>query len=295
MTLVVGKQYLDGLILIAESRASIKKNGAFIPWRDNTQKIFPLSEDLYLGFSGDIECAGSIIGFLLQQIARRPLLGKLHIFYQKAPKLLRYAYKVFSKEAGEREVGFIMAGLDPQRPEPIKDKGGKITGYVDVYDKKLFKISFPDEVFEESIFPQNLSLIMGSGSPAAKEQERSLKKISFGPDSLGAYFQASIMDFVLRKKIKELGIHSVGGLSQIVIIKPGSSGFLQYRGKSNLEDKNDILDVELILRDNRLIQRNLITKKETPLLTPPEVIKIKDPTTDLFADIDSPNYTTSAQ
>ena len=101
------------------------------------------------------------------------------------------------------------------------------------------------------------------------------------------YFQAFLIDLILRRKIKELGIDTVGGLSQILIIEPKSSGFLQYKGKSDLDDSTDILDIELIIKNDRLVQHNLITGKETPLLFPPEVMKIKDPESDLFADLDS--------
>src|SRR3989344_1388543 len=249
MTLIAGQLFFQGLVLIADSRASTIKNGKIVPWRDNSQKIFLLSSHLGIGFAGDIEFAGSIISFLSSQIEKRPLLRNLHVFYSKGPKLIRYAYKILSEKTGEkRPVGFIVASLDPNRPEPIKNEIGQITGHIGIYDKKLFKISFPE-------------------------------------DSL--YFQAFLIDLILRRKIKELGIDTVGGLSQILIIEPKSSGFLQYKGKSDLDDSTDILDIELIIKNDRLVQHNLITGKETPLLFPPEVMKIKDPESDLFADLDS--------
>ena len=288
MTLIAGQLFFQGLVLIADSRASTIKNGKIVPWRDNTQKIFLLSSHLGIGFAGDIEFAGSIISFLSSQIEKRPLLRNLHVFYSKGPKLIRYAYKILSEKTGEkRPVGFIVASLDPNRPEPIKNEIGQITGHIGIYDKKLFKISFPEDSFEEAKLILMPSLVLGSGEPAVRGKEDSLKKLLFCSAMNSLYFQAFLIDLILRRKMKELGIDTVGGLSQILIIEPKSSGFLQYKGKSDLDDSTDILDIELIIKNDRLVQHNLITGKETPLLFPPEVMKIKDPESDLFADLDS--------
>jgi len=285
MTLIAGQLFFQGLVLIADSRASISKNGIIYPWRDNTRKIFLLSNNLAIGFAGDIEFAGSIIGFLGSQIEKRPRLGNLHVFYNKGPKLIRHAYKFLSEKTREkRRVGFMIASLDPNRPEPIKNEKGQISGHIGIYDKKLFAISFPDDSFEEAGFNKP-SLVLGSGELAVKEKEDELKKLRFGLVVDSLYFQASLMDFILRKKIKELGIDTVGGLSQILMIEPKGSSFLEYKGKSDLDNSTDILDVELVIKGDTLVQRNLITGKEIPLLIPPDVIKIKDPSTDLFADL----------
>lgn len=259
-----------------------------VPWKDNTQKIFILSSDLVIGFAGDIDFAGSIIGFLADQIKERPLLSKLNVFYQKGPKLIKYAYDVLSKKAGEkRSVGFIVASLDPARPEPIKDKDGQVIGHMGVYEKKLFKISFPGGHFKKAGSVLDSSLIIGSGEDAIKGKEESFRNLQFASNIKGALnFHAFIMDISLRKRIKELGIDTVGGLSQIVTIDFEGARFLLYQGKSDLGDTKDELDIELIIKDHRLVQRNLITGKEIPLLFPTEVIKIKDPESELFADLD---------
>lgn len=292
MTLVVGQQFFQGIVMIADSRASVLGGGKIIPWRDNTQKIFRLQEHLFIGFAGDIEFAGSIIAFLIKQINERRKLGQLHLFYSKAPKLIKYAYKVLSDKFGEKRlVSFMVGGVDFRRPAPVKDSRGKVTSYLSIYDKKLFKLESPEFEMQASSIPNNPILIMGSGEPALVGLERDFEKLQFGINpSLPLSFHASLIGMTLRNKAKKLGIDTVGGLFQIMTIDNNGSRFLGYKSRSNFEigeeEKNDELDVELIVKNGRLIQKNLISGKESLLLWPPEVLEIKDPSTDLFADID---------
>jgi hypothetical protein len=287
MTLVVAQELFQGIVIIADSRASIMKNGEYTPWKDNTQKIFRLYKHLFISFSGDIEFAGSIIGFLLRQVAQRPKIGNIHIFHNKGPKLIRYAYEFLSQKRGYYPpLEFIIAGMDFTRPTKIKNEDGSVSNLA-IFDKVLFKFSCPDFSTEEATVVGSPILVMGSGDPAIGEKEReALKKMQFDIRAdLPLVFQASVMEYGIKEKIKELGIKTVGGLFQMVTIDLNGSTFHQYKTKSS-NHISDELDLELIIRNGRYIQRNLKTGKEIPLLIPPEVIKIKDPSVELFADLE---------
>lgn len=285
MTVVIGQHFFPGVVVIADSRSSIFRDGLWIPWKDNTQKIFFLTSDLIISFSGDVEFAGTIISFISEQIKNKPKLGLLNIFANKGPKLIKYAYGILIKEKGIRSVSFIIAGMDPSRPMPIKNETVNVTEYISIYDKKIFKISSPLFCPQHATV-DNPFVIMGSGEPGIAGLENIFKEIQFGQVLSSLNFQAFIIANTLRNKIKSLGISTVGGLSQIAIIDNNGPRFMPYKGKRDQQNMGD-LDVEMLVQNGRFIQRDLKTGKEEPLLYPPEVLNIKEDKSDLFAELES--------
>lgn len=284
MTVVIGQHFFQGIVVIADSRSSIQRDGSAIPWRDNTQKIFFLAGNLIISFAGDVEFAGTIISFIARQIEVKPKLGLLNVFVDKCPKLIKYAYDILTKEKGERPVSFILAGMDSSRPEQIKDEQGKLIGYTGIYDKKILKISSP-YFTPQYVTVSNPFVVMGSGALGVKGLEADFKKMQFGQELPSLDYQASLMEIALRNKIRSLGISTVGGLSQIAIIDNQGPRFQQYKGKRQPFDAGD-LDVEMLIKNGRFIQRDLKTGKEVMLLYPPEVLSIKEDKSDLFAEFE---------
>ncbi|MBL1434452.1 hypothetical protein COB87_002720 [Candidatus Wolfebacteria bacterium] len=285
MTVVIGQHFFEGVIIIADSRSSIQKNGAVVPWRDNTQKIFFLTKDIVISFAGDVEFAGAIISFLSDQINKRPKLGILSIFITKGPRLIKYAYNLLSNKKGFRDVGFIIAGIDPKRPARVNDSNGKQTGYINIYDKKVLKVVSPDFETQEATI-KNPFVIMGSGEQGIEGLEKDFQKLQFGQFSNNLAFQAVIIETSLRKKIESLGIDTVGGLSQIAIIDSQGARFQGYQGKRDPFEDGD-LNVEMIVENGRFIQKDLKTGKEIKLLYPPEVLSVNEDGSDLFAELDN--------
>ena len=180
-------------------------------------------------------------------------------------------------------MGFVIAGIDFNRPEPIMDNG-KMTGYMEgFFDKKVFQISSPNfEVVEANFFKRPI-LILGSGATVINSLEDDFKELyKFGGvGNLDA--RALIISGGLKDKAEKLGINSVGGLFQIVVIDPKGSRFIPYKSRSP-ENKNPIfLDLEMAIKDGRWVQRDLKTGKEIILLHPPEVVSINSDSSDLFA------------
>ncbi len=127
---------------------------------------------------------------------------------------------------------------------------------------------------------------MGSGEPGIVGLEEDFKKMQFGQALPSLDFQAAIISTALMGKIKSLGISTVGGLAQIAIIDNLGSRFQLYQGKRDPYGQGD-LDVEMLIRDGRFIQKDLKTGKETMLLYPPEVLRIKEEKNDLFAELNN--------
>jgi hypothetical protein len=283
MTVVIAQHFFQGLIVVADSRSSKLKNGSWIPWRDNTQKIFFLTPSLIIAFSGDIEFAGTIISFVQRQIKIRPQIGLLHRFIDKGPKLIRYGYQYLAKKHEARPVGFIVAGIDFSRASPLKDEKGNLIGRLPIYDKRIIKLVSPEFNLERATL-ENPFLIMGSGEIGVKGLEESLTDLQFGQMLNSLDFQAMLIEILLREKIKFLGIDTVGGLSQIAIIDNNGPRFQNYKGKKD-PDKDGDLDVEMVFQNGRFVQKDLKTGKEIVLLHPPEIIKIEEDDSELFAEL----------
>lgn len=284
MTVVLGQHFMEGVAVMADCRASISKSGKVTPWRDNTQKVFFLNPEIVLGFAGDIGFAGSIISFVSHHMETKPEFGQPHVFSKKAPSVFKYAYKKLCEQTGSKpSVAFIIAGNDLSRKQKVVDKDGKFAGYVSITEKIVFKMSAPDFLPEfASIAKPNV--IIGSGTPGLEEIEKDLFSLQFNVNGGDVTFGAVISDHALRENIKKKGIDTVGGLSQIAVIDNKGPRFIPYQGKREAFSDGE-LDVEMIIRNGRFVQRDLVTGKEVELLFPPEVVSITDQGEELFADL----------
>ncbi|MFZ3020294.1 MAG: hypothetical protein WA051_02125 [Minisyncoccia bacterium] len=288
MTLIYSQQFLQGIVLVADSRSSkVDTAGKYDAWRDNTQKIFRIKDHTFISFCGDIEFAGVIIQFLIRQVHEKSQLANIHVFYRKAPKLIKFAYEQLARVLNRRPlVEFIIAGVDFSRPELIKENG-KIVGHIgNVFDKKAFKISCPKFEIKESGFLNHSQLIGGSGTPALEEGLATDLQGLYNFGGIGPLdYHGMLISGALKENAEKLGIDTVGGLFQIVVIDQNGSRFVGYKSRSKEHEDPNTLDLEMALRNGRWVQKNLKTGKETPLLYPPEIIdaiKIND-SPELFA------------
>jgi hypothetical protein len=280
MTVIYGQEVVQGIVMIADSRAS--KSGE--PWADNTQKIFRLGGHLFISFCGDIDFAGSIIEFLIRQIDKKKELSNPHIFFRKGPKLIKFAYNdLVSKSKRNPDLGFIIAGMDYRRPEKIMENG-KVTGYMNnLFDKKTFKVSSPAFIPEEANFFKKPILALGSGAFLINKFENFFKKL-YNFEGIGSLnYHGLIISGAIKDEAEKVGEKSVGGLFQIVVIDPEGSRFVPYRTKSIENTDSNFLDLEMTMNNGRWIQRHLVTGKEVVLLYPPEVIRVNDDSAELFA------------
>lgn len=277
MTLVFGQQFIFGVTLMADSRTSLGGE----PWRDNVQKIYRLSSHMYIGFAGDIDFASNILAFVFDSIEKNPKLKSPTVFAYKGPKIIRYAYNVMVRERGEeRAVEFVVAGRDFNRP--ARDSSGIILG-VAIYDTHLFTIQFPGYKIKKTNLHDSFVAI-GSGSVAVMAEKGWLDGLQDNMSRIQYDLTIHVTHIALQERIKKLGIDTVGGMYQIIVIDDmGGSGFTPYQMAS--EHYSGEIDCEMVLDSSgkRFIQRNLKTGKEMPLLYVHEVLQIIGRSRELFA------------
>lgn len=282
MTLVFGQKLFQGLILIADSRTTFFRNQQIVALQDNAQKIFRLGEHSFIAFCGDFEFAEKIISFLFLRIKADSRFKSLHYLCEKGPKVLRYAYNYLAKEKNKNcSVSFILGGVDFSRP--ARDSQGRVIG-VAIFDRRLLMVDFLPSFNIKEVDGQDPLIIMGSGEPALDASAESMRNMQFQISAIIPLdFHAFMAADSLKTNAEKLGILTVGGLFQIVVIDSSGSRFVPYQASS--VPMSGELDVELgVAADNHhLIQRNLKTGKEIPLLFPGEVLKLTGASTKLFA------------
>jgi hypothetical protein len=285
MTVVLGQQFLQGVIIIADCRASWVQNGEIIARQDVAQKVFFLTPHLLIGFAGHIELAGELIRLLVQRVNERPHFGNIHQFYMHAPRFLRHHHKQKGGFKGD-DVHFIVGGVDFRRPERCLDDMGKIKGFMPFYDRKVFKMESPSFVPIETDPIKKPAVVIGNGMEAFTEEiESDFKKLQFSFALAGSLALSGVtMGGLLYEKVRKVGIDEVGGMMQIAIIENTGWGVVPYKGRSYERSKNDSLDLETYMNDRgRIVQKNLLTGEEIELLFPPEVANIKKLEKKVFA------------
>lgn len=287
MTLVAGQLFFQGIVMTADSRVTVFKNNRIIALKDIGQKLFHFPNNIILGFCGDYDFATSILDFLSRQVEKRPKLQNIFIFYDKAPKLIRYAYEVLSQRKKLRpQVNFLIGGIDFKRPTIVKETGGKKIILGNILNGKLFAFYCPDFIKKEANHEDSI-LVIGSGSPSKENTEKDLKKLQYSIRAdLPLIHAASLISWALRNESKKLKIETVGGLFQVATIDLNGTAFHAYETRSEVNN-SDELDLALFIRDGRYIQKNLKTGEEKPLLRPHEVINIEDPSDEIFADLEN--------
>lgn len=121
MSVVAGCSLFDGVILLADCRATIcwpQKPKVYV---DNVQKIFPISPYTALGFVGDIIIASKVIESVYKCIPTCKSPYRYHPIklLEWFPRFFRYKYKAECKN-NTSSVVFMVASVIPDRPNIIK-------------------------------------------------------------------------------------------------------------------------------------------------------------------------------
>jgi len=78
MSVVAGCRLLDGVIILADSRATISVNGKTF-YLDNLQKILPFTPYIVIGFAGNVKVISKILLDLFELIKTKGKKGNLKI------------------------------------------------------------------------------------------------------------------------------------------------------------------------------------------------------------------------
>ncbi|KPJ55353.1 hypothetical protein AMJ47_00575 [Parcubacteria bacterium DG_72] len=289
MSLVAGQLFFQGIVMTADSRVTLFKDNKIVALKDISQKLFYLPNNIIIGFAGDFNFANNILDFLYRQVQERPKLQNIFIFFEKGPKLIHYAYENLAARTGySPKTNFLIGGIDFKRLTKVKNKDGTITILRNILRGKLFTFYCPEFIKREANY-RNSMLAIGSGLSAKTNVEKSLGEgLQYGMRADSPLInQGSILSEALKSESKKLGIETVGGLFQVVTIDLGGTKFHTYKTRSEENKNPKELDLALVIRDNRYVQKNLKTGAEKPLLYPHEIIKIEDPSDEIFADLDN--------
>ena len=119
MTVVAGVSLLNGVMLIADCRVSVRSPGRPDIYFDVAQKIFPLTQTTVLGFSGDVSAASAILPELLKQLRRQRQQDSVSLL-RWLPRFMNAIYRALEKKKRARRVDFIVGSVIPEKVNVVE-------------------------------------------------------------------------------------------------------------------------------------------------------------------------------
>lgn len=301
MSVVAGCSLLDGVLLVADCRATIQLPNMPDIHSDNVLKVIAISPDTAIGFVGDIEVASFLLQCLLIGLAKRKKTDPISLS-SWVPRLFRYKYKMYtSKKKGNRTVVFmiasvlkdhrnivrrkavvdlvkyIMFGHSPVNRNYIPDFLVQFLKIPDKYEwieipntcrSLLYTLASPN--FEKKFYAPLQYTAIGSGESCLEQIERYHDTL-FALNPGNSFVESSQFRQIVQNFIDEKCIRSVGGLYPVIKITG--------RGIEHLGECTEIpvggTKIDLSFQGGRWIQRNVTEGKEIPIIMPWELTKRK--------------------
>lgn len=119
MTVIAGASLFNGVILLADTRATIQRHGKPDVHCDIAQKLFQIAPSTVVGFSGNVHAASNLLLSAMRQLEHRrrddpfSLSGWL-------PRLFRARYAAYANKHGSPSVSFLVGSAVPGRPNIIE-------------------------------------------------------------------------------------------------------------------------------------------------------------------------------
>jgi len=303
VSVIAGSSLFQGVILLADSRVTIRRLGRKDVYCDNAQKLFPLSPNSVLGFVGDLKTAAPLIRELLRQIEQKYKQGhakRVHplSLLRWLPRYFRSAYKYLSKKWDVGRVDFMIGSVIPEKNNVIERvkvveimerfRLGKLSAqrnWLPGILIKILKMPVDKKYIVLSDVPANLLYYMqspkfvpsflapleyaaiGSGDKVIMDIDRNADWIFAG--EVGNSFQESMaLRETVSSFIEKNSIISVGGLYPAIKIYKDHIDYLCYSMQIPAGGSTFELSIN---KDRRWIQKNKLTGKEIKLLFPWEI------------------------
>ena len=254
MTMVVGCHFPEGIVLIADSRASWIE-GEESPdtvYQDILQKILPLAEGIVIGFAGDVKCALAVMSHIHERVRSTTKLRNIRILGTELSRHAKNYYRQYCVKLRQRpRIELLLAGLDNKKKEV----------YLWIYESPIFS---PKEV------KSNFAII---GSGALIEQSLNQKwatLFTHQPGNLKA--KADWLFPELRQQLEEQSIMNVGGLFQILLIDETGVRPLTY-GSVTLDPDQFSENYEMRIKRGVWEQVNITTGDSVKLRKPLDVLR----------------------
>jgi len=310
MSVVAGCSLFDGVLLAADSRVTIRRHDASDLHADNVQKLFPLCPGTAIGFVGHLDISSHLLRLLLTEIRKRTRKDPISLS-NWMPRLFRRAYAAFCSSKGTRSIAFMVASVLRDRPNIVERKAvAELVQHIGFEKSPIRRSWMPGILIEILRAPSqyqyvaipgtSLGLLYVMRSPLFEiESYRSLQFCAIGSgecvyeevsryydgivafDPGNSFVEATFFRETIQRFLDEKGIETVGGLYPTLKVTGkgieliGQSATIPVGGPK----------IELVIEENRWIQRNHETGKEIRLLYPWE-IRRKDVKDDLvFEDL----------
>lgn len=265
MTILAGFQFDNGVVILADSRATwVSQLGSPLHFQDELQKLLPLDNRIAIGYAGDVQGANLIINELKRRMRRKERLRALQKLASEIPRIAKHYYKLHRSRSKSREHVALMLG-------GVTNSG------------KVLVFSYESPRFERIELKQNFR-ILGSGRQIQPEVIEGYKKIA--DQSIELQERAHVLRVLLDKQITQSSIPTIGGLFQIILLDEDGISPLQH-GFINLNPYEEGESKRIKFQGGHWEQHDEGKNESYPLLNPSETHLIR-PRDFKFYEFESP-------
>lgn len=301
MSVIAGCSLFNGVVLLADCRVTIKRDGKPDILCDNAQKLFHLTNTTAFGFVGDLNTASSIIRELFRQLSLSHKTGKANRLHPVSirkwiPRYFRSSYKQLAKRQNVGRVDFMVGSVILDRPNVIdrskvveimeRFRLGKLSIQrnwmpnilVDIFKTKTPYIILSDVpanllyyMQSPGFIPQHLAPLefgaIGSGQNTIIEIDKYADWI-FARDVGNSFMEAMALRQTVSSFVEDNSILSVGGMYPVIKIHSKGLEFLGHSSQIPVGGHSFELKID---SNRRWVQRSSATGKEIKLLFPWEI------------------------
>jgi hypothetical protein len=296
MTVIAGASLFKGVILLSDTRATLRAPGKRDIHRDDAQKLIQLTNSTVIGFCGDLRTASFLIASAIRQLQSRRRKDAVSLAMW-LPRFLKATYRAFDKRHRAARVSFLVGAVSTDRPNIVERQKVVELFRTLASGKSRFQRNFvPDIVMRIMMAPAEANLISIPGTVRGllhalhspdfvPRHHGSLDYAAIGSGHATVHEIAQTADWLLAGQpgsdlvemlalteavsefIAAEGIEDVGGTYPCVKLDQRGVGCLGHG--TGLPGKR--VSIQFNSSIGRWVQKNEATGKEMPLLLPWEI------------------------
>jgi len=300
MSVVLCIGLADGVLLASDCRGTWTFPDGSKRHSDDLQKVFAIAPGTAIGFVGDVRAAGYLLSALFAQLPTREHQDPISL-RAWLPRLFRKVYERHSQKRGESpgvtfvvpyvlgdratvirrvEFGKLFDQYLKNMQGPFRGPSPFVWGLVKAFEKKDVKeVSIRDfpystfytmrpRNFYPELAPTLTSIAIGSGEKILDDDNQFSTPIQLYPDKPGV--EMADLEMALWSVAHSFGEPTVGGMFPILKVKSDHTEFRAV-GQRFFSGTPHEAAIELVVENDRFIQRNRTTEREVPLRYPWEV------------------------
>lgn len=296
MSVVAGCLLFDGVLLAADSRVTFPRPSFSDVHVDYAQKLFAVAPGTALGYVGSITVASLLLRELFAQISQRRRVDPISLALWMT-RFFRATYsRTFHIHGGAAVAFMIASSLHDRHTIVAREDVAAIVRRITSGHSPFQRNWMPGILVKILQTPPTTQLVeipgttrgilytmespsfvpvpcrplhfaaIGSGSGALTTVSRNHDMIVAGQPG-NTSMESMFLAEAIQEFIRDNGITSVGGLYQIVKVRGRQVEFIGLQSQYPVGGTQ----IELIMRNERLIQRNATTGREMQLLYPWEI------------------------